>query len=265
MKISISQFCPEFKNTEKNENHVLQTLRTVDTDVIVFPELCLSGYFFVSKKELMPYAHSVDSIFFESVHRICLERDITAVVGFAEKSNNGVLYNSSILISPQIAEHKVYRKSHLFYKEYLVFAKGDSGFFTTTIEDLDCTIGMMICYDWRFPESARSLALKGADLIVCPSNLVTNIWRKAMPVRAIENKVYLAVANRTGKETNADETVVFNGDSCLYSYNGEVLGAANESETLVFTAEIEPNKTRDKSFNSMNDIFIDRRPELYKV
>jgi predicted amidohydrolase len=68
---------------------------------------------------------------------------------------------------------------------------------------------MMICYDWRFPEATRSLAHAGADLIVCPSNLVTNVWHKVMPARALENKVYLAVANRIGIESKGEEELFF--------------------------------------------------------
>jgi predicted amidohydrolase len=157
----------------------------------------------------------------------------------------------------------VYRKTHLFYKETLGFTPGDSGFFTIYIEHLDCTIGTMICYDWRFPESARALALQGADLIVCPSNLVTHIWRMAMPVRAFENKVYLAVANRTGAEHNAGEDVSFNGQTAIYGYNGNVLSDASAEGDAIVIAEIQPEQTRDKAFNSINDIFKDRREDMY--
>jgi predicted amidohydrolase len=118
----------------------------------------------------------------------------------------------------------------------------------------------MICYDWRFPESARALALQGADLIVCPSNLVTHIWRMAMPVRAFENKVYLAVANRTGAEHNAGEDVAFNGQSAIYGYNGSVLADAPAEGDAIVIAELHPEQTRDKAFN---DIFKDRREDMY--
>jgi predicted amidohydrolase len=121
----------------------------------------------------------------------------------------------------------------------------------------------MICYDWRFPESARTLALKGADVIVCPSNLVTHVWRMAMPVRAFENKVYLAVANRTGAEHNAGEDVSFNGQTAIYSYTGTVLVDASATDDAVVIAEIDPSETRSKSFNSINDIMKDRREEWY--
>jgi predicted amidohydrolase len=157
----------------------------------------------------------------------------------------------------------VYRKSHLFAREKHCFDPGDTGFFVVHVPERDLRIGMMICYDWRFPEAARTLALKGADLIVAPSNLVTHIWRAVMPARAVENKVYLAVANRCGPDVNNGEELSFNGQSAIYSYNGDVLASANATEPAVIIAEIEPERTRTKSFNEWNDIFADRRPDLY--
>jgi predicted amidohydrolase len=125
----------------------------------------------------------------------------------------------------------------------------------------------MICYDWRFPESARVLGLKGADVIVCPSNLVTNVWHIAMPARALENKVYVAVPNRAGEEVRGaeNESVKFTGRSVIYSYNGSALAQAGAEEDEILTVEIDPLATRDKSFNALNDIFRDRRPDIYAM
>ena len=132
---------------------------------------------------------------------------------------------------------------------------------------------MAILYRIDVPESAVSTIFDTAlppdvpdqlaDLIICPSNLVTHIWRMAMPVRAFENKVYLAVANRTGSEHNAGEDVAFNGQTAIYGYNGSVLADASAEADAVVIAEIHPEQTRDKSFNSINDIFADRREEMY--
>ena len=122
----------------------------------------------------------------------------------------------------------------------------------------------MICYDWRFPEAARTLALRGADVIVCPSNLVTTVSHISMPSRALENKVYLAVANRTGAETRDDEELYFNGASAIYSYNGQQMAVADAQSDDTLIVDIDPVATRKKSFNAINDIFADRRPEMYE-
>jgi predicted amidohydrolase len=108
----------------------------------------------------------------------------------------------------------------------------------------------MICYDWRFPEAARTLGFKGADLIVCPSNLVTKIWHLAMPARSIENKVYLAVSNRFGNEVRNNENLLFNGMSAIWDFNGSLLQAANKEGDEILKCSINPEYTRNKC--SMN-------------
>ena len=86
-----------------------------------------------------------------------------------------------------------------------------------------------------------------------------------MPARAIENKVYFAVINRIGRENRNNEELFFNGDSAIYNYNGEVLDSAQIENEKVIKAEIFPEKTRNKSFNELNDIFTDRRPDYYVI
>jgi predicted amidohydrolase len=166
---------------------------------------------------------------------------------------------------PDKKQSRIYRKTHLFYRERFIFDEGNSGFFVIDDQDRDIRIGTMICYDWRFPEASRTLGMLGADLVVCPSNLVTHIWPKVMPARAIENKVYLAVPNRFGSETANGESVSFNGMSGIWSYNGDLMAQADRVGESVITADIEPSKTRDKSFNEFNDIIKDRRPKYYKI
>jgi predicted amidohydrolase len=84
-----------------------------------------------------------------------------------------------------------------------------------------------------------------------------------MPARALENKVYFAVSNRFGTERLGDEEVLFKGNSAIYGFNGEVLALAPADQETVLIAEIAPESTRDKSFNPVNDIFDDRRPDMY--
>ncbi len=262
MKLSVVQFCPEFGAKEKNLKKVSDYASKIDSDIIVFPELCTTGYFFQSKEEVMKYAEPQDGPTVRAMQEISTAKDKIFVIGFAETDGEKV-YNSAAVIMPDEQLTKVYRKTHLFYKERFCFSEGDTGFFVIEDKKRNIKIGTMICYDWRFPEAARSLGLLGADLIVCPSNLVTKIWDKVMPTRAIENKVYVAVANRYGKEIAGGEEVVFNGKSGIWKYNGELLMQAGASDETVLTVEIEPEKTRDKSFNPYNDIFGDRRPEFY--
>jgi predicted amidohydrolase len=262
MRLAVVQFRPTHRDLDANTAFIERTIASVDADLLVFPELATSGYFFTTRADAASVA--------EDVHGPHLSRIIAAaeragrfvVCGFAER-DGARTYNAAVVCGPSLPP-TVYRKTHLFYKETMCFDPGDTGFVVVDLPGLDCRLGIMICYDWRFPESARTLALKGADVIACPSNLVTHIWRMAMPVRALENKVYLAVANRDGEETEDGETVTFNGQSVIYGFNGDVLTSADAEGEAILVADITPAHTRTKSFNSINDIFADRRPEHYR-
>lgn len=273
MRIACVQFAPVFGDLTANTNRIVDDIASIDADLIVFPELATSGYFHVGPEEVARIAEPLDGPHIQRIIAAAGNAGKVVVCGFAEMAGDIVaptqagvyrtFFNSALIAGAGLEHPRVYRKTHLFYKETLGFTSGDTGFFTVHLPHLDCTIGIMICYDWRFPESARTLALKGADLIACPSNLITHFWRMAMPVRAFENKVYLAVANRTGTDHNAHEDVSFNGQSAIYSYNGSVLtDAPAEGEAIIIT-EINPSETRTKSFNSINDIMKDRRPDFY--
>jgi predicted amidohydrolase len=262
MRVACVQFAPVFGNLDANTERIVTDIEQIDADVIVFPELATSGYFHLGHDEVTRIAEPLGGPTTQRIIDTATRTGKVVVCGFAERDGE-MMYNAALIAGKGIAQPRVYRKTHLFYKETLGFTPGNSGFFTVYIEHLDCTIGTMICYDWRFPESARALALQGADLIVCPSNLVTHIWRMAMPVRAFENKVYLAVANRTGAEHNAGEDVAFNGQSAIYGYNGSVLADAPAEGDAIVIAELHPEQTRDKAFNSINDIFKDRREDMY--
>ncbi len=264
MKISIVQFSPVLFNREVNIEYVINQLTKDNSDIIVFPELCLSGYYFLNKQESLENAMAMGSKEMQKFAALARELNKIIVLGFAELSQ-GEVFNSAALLFPEPAYNAAYRKTHLFYKEHEAFSEGDSGFFVVDYKPWDIKIGTMICYDWRFPEAARSLGLLGADLIVCPSNLVTPLWPRVMPARAIENKVYLAVANRTGSETREGEKLIFNGQSAVYDFSGDALVQADFDGDAVITCEIEPQLTRDKSFNPINHIFNDRRVGSYKA
>lgn len=266
VKITIVQFTPVMGDPKYNLDHISGMLKGVMTDVIVLPELCTTGYSFISAKEAYDASESLDGESIAFFKNLADEHRALVVAGFAERSGDRV-YNSAIITSPG-GNPMVYRKSHLFYRENVCFSRGDSGFFVVKHPLKDCNVGVMICNDWRYPEAARSLALLGADVIACPSNLVSNVWGKVMPARAFENKVFLAVANRCGTETRkldegSVQSLTFNGHSALYNYDGEIVQQADKTEDRIITLEIDPLLTRDKSFNAFNDLLGDRRPNLY--
>jgi predicted amidohydrolase len=266
IKISTIQFTPGFGTKQHNMQGILKLMQDLEADIVVLPELCTTGYSFLTKEEAFKEAedlHGETGLFFKT-----LSEKIRAVIiaGFAEKEGCE-LYNSALVALPD-GELRCYRKTHLFFKEKVCFSDGNSGFFITKHPYKDCNIGVMVCNDWRYPEAARSLALLGADIIACPCNLVSNLWGVAMPARALENKVYLAVANRCGTEIREledgdNQSLTFNGGSVLYDYNGTILAQAGKEKDCVLHCSIDTLQTRDKAFNAYNNLFEDRRPALY--
>ena len=137
-------------------------------------------------------------------------------MGFAEKDKDK-LYNSAVLVNPN-QEFFVYRKTHLFYEEKLIFDKGNTGF-EVFVAKGGVKVGIIICFDWIFPEAVRTLALKNADIICQTANLVMPYCQTAMITRALENRIYCLTANRIGKEKD----VFFTGESQIVSYNGQII------------------------------------------
>ena len=263
LKLAVVQFAPEFGEKQKNFARMQQLVQDVAADIIVFPELCTTGYFYLSRTEIERVAETAEGQSGEFFCDMAQKKNAIVVAGFAERHQDRI-YNSCFIIVPEARKPSIYRKTHLFYKENDCFDHGDTGFFVVADKKRDVRIGPMVCYDWRFPESARVLTLLGADIIVCPANLITAAWQQVMPARAIENSVYLAVANRTGVEQRNDEQLKFKGLSTIYDFNGRVLEQAGSHDDAVLVADIIPARTRDKSFNPINNVITDRQPQHYK-
>ena len=124
----------------------------------------------------------------------------------------------------------------------------------------------MICFDWRFPETARNLALMGADLIAHPSNLVLTHCPQAMITRCLENRVFAITADRVGMENRLEdeEQLNFLGQSQVVDPDGNVLIRASKTEEEVQIIDIDLEKARDKFLNPRNHILNDRRSDLYR-
>ena len=262
LKLAVVQFTPKFGKKTENLDRIEDLTQDLKTDIIVLPELCTTGYYFLSREEVEAVAEPATGPTGTFFHDMARKHNTIIVAGFAERSGNH-LFNSCLIVIPEREKPDVYRKTHLFYKEQLCFDPGNTGFFVIEDTHRDIRLGPMICYDWRFPESARVLTLLGADLIVCPSNLITEAWKVVMPARAIENNVYVAVSNRAGTEKRGEEELHFKGNSAIYDYNGVELCKASPLNDEILRAEIYPWKTRDKFFNPINDVLRDRQPQYY--
>lgn len=250
---------------DANAASVASGVRAADADLVVLPELAYTGYFFDSTEQARALAEPVASgRTVAHLTELAADTRATLVAGLVERDGE-TLYNSAVVVTPN-GLLGTYRKTHLYYEETDHFAPGDTGFQVWTVTDRQgrpYRLGVMICFDWFFPEAARALALGGADVIAHPSNLVMPHCPSAMPFRALENGVFTATANRTGSESNGRESLRFVGQSLLCSPRAEVLAQAPDHGDAVIRAEIDPGEARSKRLNAYNDRWDDRRPELY--
>ena len=267
MRIALVQFEPVFGESDRNVGRLIELCGRYPADLYILPELAYTGYQFLSVEETRLLADDLSSPRIESFRRASKELGAAIVFGFPEASSGKdrgevIIYNASLAVLPDGREY-LYRKTHLFYKETLFFSPGDTGFFV--FEFCGARIGQAICFDWFFPESFRTLALKGADIIAHSSNLVMPYCQQADFAAAVQNRVFIATTNRVGSEHREVERLRFTGGSVLLSPAGDYLlrGSSDAEEVLV--ADIDPRKARDKSVNRYNDALASRRPEMYSL
>lgn len=259
MKIGYIQNYPLFGKKQKNLASVDEMLKEVKADLIVLPEMFATGYTFTSVDEVAGLAEEVDGETSGFLCRKSIETTAIMVAGFIEQDGES-FYNSSLIISAG----KIigtYRKLHLFYKEKLFFTAGNRPLEVYSINGIK--IGIMICFDWIFPEVSRVLAVKGAQLIAHPANLVMPWCQHAMRTRCLENRVFAVTANRVGMEKRGDDENRFTGGSQVVSCNGEILVSSSSESSGMDFVEIDPSLAENKMINPFNDIIRDRRPELY--
>lgn len=269
MKVGYLQFKPELGKAKRNLEKVESFISKETFDLLVLPELANSGYLFNEKEELKNVSENPETgKYCKMLKLLSKDKNAYIISGFCESAkedNDEVFYNSSILVFPD-GDYRIYRKTHLFFNEKKLFKPGNTGFWVYDIFNRKfgtVKIGMMVCFDWIFPESARTLALRGADIICHPSNLVMPYCQNAMFTRAIENRVYTITANRIGTDINGKEKLGFTGESVIVSPDGECLSRAPIEKEEIFFTEINPELARNKCINENNNLFEDRRDLFY--
>jgi predicted amidohydrolase len=261
MNIAVVQTDPVFGATTKNLEQAVALMRTVQADLYVLPELFVSGYNFTSKEETRSLAEPFrQGQVYSTLAALAATMKTTIVYGFAERDGSEV-YNSAAIVSHD-GTAGLYRKLHLFDREKLFFAPGNLPFqvFPTPAGP----VGLMICFDWYFPESMRTLALRGAHIVAHPSNLVLPHCPDSMTVRCRENRVFAVTANRVGTENRGGVSLSFIGQSQITSSRGEILARASATGAEIHTCTIDPKEATNKRVTGMNDLFEDRRPEFYE-
>lgn len=262
LKVGYIQFHPRFGEVDYNRTRTLDLIhQRADADLLVLPELCTTGYLFEDKTELERLAEFIpEGKSTKAWIKIAKETNTYLVAGLCEKTKEGKFYNSSVLIGPE-GYIDTYRKIHLFNTEKDFFSPGNGPF---KIYDIGITrLGMIICFDWAFPELTRILALHGAEIICHPSNLVLSFAQKAMLARSIENRVFTITANRIGEDIRPSSKLSFTGESQVTSPKMEVLSKASVNQEEVGVVEIDSSLAQNKMITANNHIFLDRRVELY--
>lgn len=257
IKAGFLQFEPKLGEPDLNSSKIEHLIRQAKgADLVVVPELANTGYNFESKEQAVQLAESVDnSPFLNFLSNQAKKLNLYIVSGFHEIDNN-LLYNTSILIGPNGIIGK-YRKIHLFMNEFDFFEKGNLGL---PVYDIGiCKVGMLICFDWFFPEVWRILALKGADIICHPSNLVLPYAQQAVPVHGMINKTFNITANRYGTERG----VTFSGKSIISNPSGKTLAVAASNKDKVSIVDMDINQARNKNITNRNNVFNDRFPKDY--
>ena len=263
MKVGFVQNDPLFGEVSNNLDHVVCTLAKETADLFVLPELFTTGYQFTSREEARELAETIPGgMTTQSLVSLAKKINSVIVAGIAEREGD-LVYNSALIAGPNGYIGK-YRKAHLFDSEKGIFQPGN-----TPLEVFDvgfARVGIMICFDWRFPETARTLALKGADIIAHPANLVLEHCPQAMITRSLENHIFIATADRVGcEERIPGESLKFMGQSQVVNPLGEILYRASLDREEVHVVEIDIELARNKCLNANNNIFQDRREDLYKL
>lgn len=226
-------------------------------DLLVLPELWLSGYNIGTTAHEL--AEEADGPAAERVGRIAAQHGLAILYGYPERAGNKV-FNAARFIDDSGKPVANMRKAHLYGPdEQNLFCRGDTGFPLVNFRGL--RIGIVICYDIEFPEVARTLALRGAELIAVPTSLPERdifVATQVVPVRAWENQIFVAYANRCGQE----DGLAYTGHSRICAPDGRVLAAATDGSAII-TENIDPD-CYNKTASVKNTYLQDRRPDLYQ-
>ncbi len=267
VKIAAVQIDPKLMAKKENLDKIILNIKSAASNranLIVFPECALTGYVFENLEEAIPSMETIPGPSTNELVKCCRETGVYVVMGLLEIDGRRC-FNAAVLVGPEGLVGK-YRKIHLPFLGIDRFLdRGDKPFqvYQTPVGN----IGILICYDCTFPESARVMTLMGADILALPTN-----WPKGrekapglvVPTRAFENKVYVAAVDRVGSERGTD----FIGLSKIIDTNGDALAAASGDSEEIIYAEVSLSSARQKRTILKAGVFewdfiSDRRPELY--
>jgi (R)-amidase len=229
IKAELAQLSLVDGDLEHNLNKVLAAIGRADvasgTKLIVFPETTLSG--FPTRNNVATIAQPLDGLALSLVCEAARRAGVAVAVGLAEREG-AKFYNTSVLIDATGEIALRYRKTHLWSSDENVFTPGDR---FEVCEWNGLNVGLLICYDIEFPETARALVRLGAQLLIVTNGNMDPygpVHQRAIAARAMENQVFALMANRCGR---GEPQLSFPGQSALVDPSGEVVAVAGAAET----------------------------------
>lgn len=267
------KWCGSLLETNAYYKQEALTLKEKKPDILVLPELFHTPYFpVVENADHFDLAIEKDDALVEEWRQIAKELQCVLVFPFFEKREKGIYHNSVFVFERDGSTAGFYRKSHIpddpgFYEKYY-FIPGDTGF--EPISTSVGTLGVLICWDQWFPEAARLMAMKGADILIYPTAIGWSFeeseslyerqresWKIVMRGHAVANRVFVAAANRVGIEGSLQ----FWGDSFVCAPDGWVLSETLEPRETVLFSEIDLSEIEFQ--RRWWPHFRDRRVDLY--
>jgi 5-aminopentanamidase len=268
VRVAVAQLGPVLGDVDGNRSRALEAIDAAAAQgaaLTVLPELCISGYAFADMAEARALAEPIDGPSVRGWLERARQHGIVIVGGLCELDGSGELRNSAVVVDAD-GIRAVYRKAHLWDREKLFFAPGAAP--PPVVETRAGRVGVAICYDAVFPEMLRRLALDGAEVLAVPMNspvcdpptepVLLEIARVMAAANA--NRVYVAQADRTGEERG----IAWTEASVIVDVTGGVI-AGPISGAGVLVASCDLARARDKSWGERNDVFGDRRPDIYEA
>ena len=279
---AVQMYCD--RGREENIEAAEQAVREAaqkGAQIILLPELFETRYF-CQERNYGSYALATtveENPAVQHFRKVAAEWKVVLPISFFEREGN-VTYNSVAVIDADGSVLGVYRKTHIpddhFYQEKFYFTPGNTGF--KVWDTAYGKIGVGICWDQWFPETARCMALMGAELLFYPTAIGSEPiiecdsmphWRRCMQGHAASNVVPVIAANRIGEETvepskdnnEQSSALTFYGSSFITDETGEVLEEAGRAEEKVILHTFDLDAVEEMRFSW--GLFRDRRPEMY--
>ena len=260
MKIALAQIkCApgDIKLNVRTMTKYIHAAAAAGCDIVAFPEMCDTGYHMPT---IAKTASSWECGPFVEVSGATADAKITVIAGLSERVDSHI-YNSVAVIGPDGRLIEKYRKTHLITAKPVC----EQNYISPGDRLVSCNvngfqIGLMTCYDIRFPEMARRLALSGVEILVVPAAWPLprlRHWEVINACRAIENQAYVAAVNRVGD----DEGLAFGGSSRLIDPYGTLMASASEIDEALITGEV--SKERLAEVRGRMKVYEDRRNDLY--